>query len=74
MLGTRLVFKLSLLIFIVAIWGLVLIVVRLITGKPWSVIHKDGNVDRCVQSAVIVVPIAVFIIFFLVNNGYVHIR
>ncbi len=77
MLGTplsRLILKLGLLIFVLVSWGLVLTIVRLKTGKPWSVIRKDRNIERYVQIVLIVVPIVVFVIFFLVNNGYVHIK
>ncbi len=71
---TRFIFKLGVLIFVLVIWGLVFIIIRLTTGKQWSDIRKDKNIDRYVQIALIVVPIVVFVIFFLVNNGYVHIK
>lgn len=59
------------LVIALVIVAIVLISIRVKTGKPWAVILRgpDG-LSRYVKIATFFIMLVIFAIFFIVNNGY----
>jgi uncharacterized membrane protein len=64
--------KLAQLIIALVVMAIVLITIRIKTGKPWSVIHRDSDhwFSRQGKLATFVVLVVIFAIFMFVNNGF----
>jgi|GEM_PF-3702860 hypothetical protein len=52
--------------------AILLIAIRIKTGKPWPVILRDSNdwLSRYGMSAIFITVLVIFAIFFLINNGF----
>ncbi len=53
------------------ILAIVLISVRVKTGKPWSVILRGPDwLSRYIEIATFVILLVIFAVFFVINNGF----